>query len=125
MVRRPGGALDRPDHVSQHLLSRLLFTDSRSGLVPFATAIIGVWLPIQAYIIDAYPQHAASGLAAFSVLRSTVAAFLPLAGPKMYESLGIGWGTSLLGFIAIALIPIPTIIYKYGKRLRQKYPLEL
>ena len=95
------------------------------GIVPFGIGVVGVWLPIQAYIIDAYPQYAASGLAAFSVLRSTVAAFLPLAGPQMYDSLGIGWGTSLLGFIALALIPIPALIYKFGKKMRQRFPLKL
>ncbi|PKK45363.1 hypothetical protein CI102_9954 [Trichoderma harzianum] len=63
--------------------------------------------------------------AAFSVLRCIVAAFLPLAGPQMYESLGVGWGTSLLGFIALALIPIPALIYKFGGRLRQRFPLTL
>ncbi|KAK0760461.1 hypothetical protein N5P37_006655 [Trichoderma harzianum] len=54
-----------------------------------------------------------------------VAAFLPLAGPQMYESLGVGWGNSLLGFIALALIPIPALIYKFGGRLRQRFPLTL
>ena len=77
------------------------------------------------YIVDAYPQYAASGLAAFAVLRCTVAAFLPLAGPQMYDSLGVGWGSSLLGFIAVALIPIPTLIYKYGKWMRERFPLVL
>lgn len=95
------------------------------GLAPFGAGIIGVWLPIQTYIVDAYPQYAASGLAAFAVLRSTVAAFLPLAGPQMYAKLGVGWGSSLLGFIAVALIPIPLLIYKYGKALRMRFPLEL
>lgn len=95
------------------------------GIIPFGIGIVGIWLPVQAYIIDAYPQYAASGLAAFSVLRCTVAAFLPLAGPQMYDSLGYGWGTSLLGFIAVALIPIPTLIYKYGKVMREKFPLTL
>lgn len=95
------------------------------GLVPFGFGIIGVWLPIQAYIVDAHPQYAASGLAAFSVLRSTVGAFLPLAGPQMYKSLGVGWGSSVLGFISIALIPIPALIYRYGKQLRQRFPMNL
>lgn len=95
------------------------------GIVPFAFGIIGVWMPIQAYIIDAFPQYAASALAAFSVLRCTVAAFLPLAGPVMYENLGVGWGTSVLGFISIALIPIPILVYKYGKWLRTRFPVSL
>lgn len=95
------------------------------GLIPFGIGIVGIWLPIQAYIVDAYPMYAASALASFSVMRSTVAAFLPLAGPQMYESLGVGWGNSLLGFVAIALIPIPTVVYKFGKRLRQAEKLKL
>jgi hypothetical protein len=80
---------------------------------------------MQTYIVDAYPQYAASGLAAFSVLRNVIAAFLPLAGPDMYASLGVGWGTSVLGFIAIILIPVPVLIYNYGGLLRKKFPLEL
>lgn len=95
------------------------------GMVPFGVGMVGVWLPIQAYIVDAYPQYAASGLAAFSVLRCTVAAFLPLAGPQMYKTLGVGWGSSVLGFVAVALIPIPTLIYKYGRWMRHRFPLEL
>ncbi|KAJ4322591.1 hypothetical protein N0V84_004727 [Fusarium piperis] len=90
------------------------------GLVPFGVGIVGTWMPIQAYLIDAYAHYAASALAAFSVLRCVVAAFLPLAGPDMFIVLGVGWGNSLLGFIAIALIPIPTIVYKYGGRIRKR-----
>lgn len=95
------------------------------GMVPFGIGIVGVWLPIQAYIVDAFPEHAASGLAAFSVLRCTVAAFLPLAGPPMYETLGVGWASSLLGFVSVALVPIPALIYRYGKWMRTRYPLKL
>ncbi|EEY14838.1 fluconazole resistance protein [Verticillium alfalfae VaMs.102] len=88
------------------------------ALLPFGLGLVGVWQPIQAYIIDAFPEYAASALAAFTVFRSVVAAFLPLAGPKMYDALGLGWGNSLLGFVAIALIPVPALICKYGARFR-------
>lgn len=96
------------------------------GLFPFGFAIIGIWQAAQAYLIDAYGQaYAASALAAFSVLRSVVAAFLPLAGPSMYANLGLGWGNSLLGFICIAMIPVPVFIQRYGGYMRKKYPLKL
>jgi hypothetical protein len=36
----------------------------------------------------------------------------------MYEKLGLGWGNSLLGFIALALCPLPVIFYIYGERIR-------
>lgn len=95
------------------------------GIVPFGFGIIGVWLPIQAYLIDSFPQYAASALAAFSVLRCAVAAFLPLAGPAMYANLGVGWGTSLLGFIALAMVPIPILVHRKGKWLRERFPVSL
>ncbi|KAJ6786178.1 hypothetical protein PWT90_00740 [Aphanocladium album] len=92
------------------------------GLVPFAFGIVGLWQRYQAYLIDAVgPQFAASALAAFSVLRSVVAAFLPLAGPSMFSHLGLGWGNSLLGFITLAMIPIPILIERQGAWLRSKY----
>lgn len=36
----------------------------------------------------------------------------------VYTKLGIGWASSLLGFIAIALLPVPWVFFKFGKRLR-------
>lgn len=41
-------------------------------------------------------------MAANTVFRSLAGALLPLAGPKMYAALGLGWGDSLLRFIALA-----------------------
>ena len=34
-------------------------------------------------------------------------------------SLGLKWGGPLLGFIALAMTPIPFIFYKFGSKLRQ------
>ncbi|KAJ6148920.1 major facilitator superfamily domain-containing protein [Penicillium samsonianum] len=89
------------------------------GLVVFGIGFECIWLPTQAFIVDAYPQCAASALAAFSVMRSVVAAFLPLAGPQMYHALGLGWGNTVLGLIALALVPVPLVIYKFGKTIRK------
>jgi hypothetical protein len=72
----------------------------------------------QAYIVDAYTIFAASGLAATTIMRSVMAAVLPLAAPKMYAALGIGWGNSLLAFLALACVPIPFFILKYGEKMR-------
>jgi hypothetical protein len=43
----------------------------------------------------------------------------------MYEALGLGWGNSVLGFIAIGLIPAPLLIYKFGGRIRKNHPVHL
>jgi hypothetical protein len=63
------------------------------------------------YIVDTFDIYSASALAANMVLRSLGGAFLPLAGEDMYATLGLGWGNSLLAFIAVALIPVPFAIF--------------
>ena len=95
------------------------------GLLPFGFGMMGIFIPIQTYVIDAFPQFAASGVAALTVSRSLFGTFLPLAGPKMYSKLGLGWGNSVLGFIAIALIPAPLLIFKFGGKIRKNYPVKL
>lgn len=47
-----------------------------------------------------------------------MAAVLPLAAPKMYETLGLGWGNSLLAFLALAMIPIPVVLFFRGEKMR-------
>ncbi len=75
-------------------------------------------MPTQIYLVDAYTVYAASASAAATVFRSLLGALLPLAGNSMYDALGLGWGTSLLGFIAVAFIPMPLIFWKYGEKIR-------
>ncbi|KAL9051825.1 MAG: hypothetical protein Q9206_004550 [Seirophora lacunosa] len=87
-----------------------------TGLV--GLGLLFTWLPITTYLIDAFPRYAASAIAASAILRSLLGALLPLAGRSMYNTLGLGWGNSLLGFIALALCPIPIVLYRYGERIR-------
>ena len=75
-------------------------------------------MPISTYLIDAFTRYAASVTAANTVMRSLLGALLPLAGPKMYEHLGVGWGNSVLAFIALALLPTPFVLLRYGERIR-------
>ncbi|KAJ5134635.1 MFS multidrug transporter [Penicillium atrosanguineum] len=95
------------------------------GMVPFGIGMMGVYLPIQTYVIDCYPAYAASANATLTATRSLVGALLPLAGPKLFDSLGLGWGNSLLGFIALAFIPVPIVFSRYGQRIREKFPVDL
>lgn len=80
--------------------------------------LLATFMPIQTYLVDAYHIYAASAIAANTVLRSLVGAFLPLAGPALYAALGLGWGNSLLAFIALAMSPMSWIFFKYGERIR-------
>ncbi|KAG5806312.1 hypothetical protein H9Q74_007400 [Fusarium xylarioides] len=85
------------------------------GTVPFGLGIIGIYMPIQAYAIDCYPGYAASVTATITAARALFGALLPLAGPKMFASLGLGWGNSLLGFLALVFVPVPILFNRYGK----------
>lgn len=38
----------------------------------------------------------------------------------MYEGLGIGWATSLLGFVSVLLLPVPFALSRFGGDLRRK-----
>ncbi|OAP64980.1 hypothetical protein AYL99_00952 [Fonsecaea erecta] len=70
------------------------------------------------YLADAYPAYAASVLAGNDFFRSSFGAGFPLFASAMYKNLGVGWASSTLGFLAIAFIPIPFFLFKYGERLR-------
>jgi multidrug resistance protein len=95
------------------------------GMLPFGFGTMGIFAMIQTYFIDAAGVYAASAMAGLTAVRCIFAAFLPLAGPPMFSKLGLGWGNSLLGFVALGLIPVPAMIYKYGFKLREKYPIRL
>ncbi|KAL5342142.1 major facilitator superfamily domain-containing protein [Aspergillus crustosus] len=95
------------------------------GMFPFGVGMMGVYMPIQTYVIDCYPRYAASANASLTATRSLLGALLPLAGPKMFDTLGLGWGNSLLGFLALAFVPIPIVFTRYGKMIREKYPVNL
>jgi hypothetical protein len=70
------------------------------------------------YLVDVYTVYAASVSAASTVFRSLLGALLPLVGNAMYDDLGVGWGTSLLGFIAVAFIPVTLVFWRFGEQIR-------
>ena len=81
-------------------------------------------MPALAYLVDTFPDYAASAIAASTLFRSLLGAFLPLAGLSLYEQLGLGWGNSLLAFVALAFAPAPILFYKYGEFLRKRFQVE-
>ncbi|KAH8600045.1 major facilitator superfamily domain-containing protein [Bisporella sp. PMI_857] len=70
------------------------------------------------FLVHAYPQYAASDLAANSFSRSLFATAFPLFGIQMYNTLGYQWATTLLALLSLVMAPFPYVFYKYGKRLR-------
>jgi DHA1 family multidrug resistance protein-like MFS transporter len=72
------------------------------------------------YLGDAYPEYAASVLAGNDFMRSSFGAGFPLFASAMYKNLGTDWASSTLGFLAIAFIPLPFLLYFYGENLRKR-----
>ena len=107
--------------------------------IPLGLGQITIFLQCLNYLIDAYVDFAASAIAANTVLRSAVAAAFPFVGRFLFVPpspplsapapppspggggrLGIGWAGSLLGFLALAMVPIPLVFFLKGERIRRK-----
>ena len=96
------------------------------GTFFFGFGSLWVIMPTQLYLVDAFgPEAAASALAANAVLRLLFGAFIPLAGPSLYDDLGLGWGNSVLGFIGVAFLPVPLVFSRYGGWLRERFVVKL
>jgi hypothetical protein len=91
--------------------------------VPFGAGNACVFIYSSNYMARSYGIYAASALAGNMVSRSVAGAFLPLAGPSMYETLGLNWASTLLGIVEAACILIPVGFYFYGHRIRSASPL--
>lgn len=71
------------------------------------------------YIVDTFKINANSAVSANVFVRSIVGAAFPLFASAMYKRLGVPWATSLLGFLSVAMIPIPILLFLYGEKIRQ------
>jgi len=38
----------------------------------------------------------------------------------MFHRLGVNWASSLLGFVALVMVPIPVVFIMYGAKIREK-----
>jgi len=72
------------------------------------------------YIIDVYKANANSAIAANTFFRSWLGAGFPMFANYMFKRLGVSWAMSLLGFLTVALFPVPILFFIYGARIRKK-----
>ncbi|OAL01894.1 MFS multidrug transporter-like protein [Phaeosphaeriaceae sp. SRC1lsM3a] len=90
------------------------------GSVIIAIGLIIGFQCSQAYTTDAYEaKYAASAASVGAFMRTMMGFSFPLFAPKMYETMGLGWGNSLLAFLTlfVALIS-PVLLWFYGEKLR-------
>ena len=66
-----------------------------------------------------YLMYAASAISANTFMRSFFGAGFPMFATYMFDGLGIGLASTVLGCVAAALVPVPVMFYVYGDKLRQ------
>jgi DHA1 family multidrug resistance protein-like MFS transporter len=90
-----------------------------SGLLS-GFGLLAIFLQALNYLVDSYLMFAASAIAANTFLRSLAGAGFPLFSEYMFKSLGVQWAGTLLGCVALCLVPIPICFFVYGERIRRK-----
>ncbi|KAI0843568.1 MFS general substrate transporter [Hypoxylon sp. FL0890] len=89
----------------------------------FGMVIIAIYVSSYEYIIDgSYEDHSAIGLASITILRYLVAGGMVMAVRPMYGGIGTHWTMTLLGCIAVMLLPAPLAFWRYGRKLRSRSP---
>ncbi|KAK6460547.1 multidrug resistance protein 2 [Scheffersomyces coipomensis] len=89
---------------------------------------IGMFIIFQTlfnYLAFSFFRFLASVFASNALFRSVIAGCFPLFGRPLFINLGserfpVGWGSSVLGFIAVAMISIPVYFYYNGHQLRAR-----
>ena len=84
----------------------------------FSTGAFLLFMAVLVYLGDAYPKYIASVFAGNDLMRSAFGAAFPLFANAMYRKLGVSWASSLLGFLSMAFVPIPFVLYYHGGRIR-------
>ncbi|KAL7791536.1 MFS general substrate transporter [Trichoderma ceciliae] len=88
------------------------------GSIFVGAGLLCIFVTAMTYILDVYSHVANSALGANTIIRSFFAAGFPLFASYMYKGLGVAWASSVLGFVSMAMIPIPIIFYKFGPWIR-------
>ncbi|PWN38997.1 MFS general substrate transporter [Ceraceosorus guamensis] len=79
-----------------------------------------VFLAVYSYTADCYPSVASSAIAGQGLLRNGMAAASPLYATYMFEGMRYQFAGLLLALIALALAPLPFILYRYGDTIRAR-----
>lgn len=88
-----------------------------TGAAIVGFALMGIFLSAQNYAVESYLQVSASVLAACAFMRASFAAAFPLFAQQMFHNMGVQWAGTLLGCIALLMVPIPFLFKYYADRL--------
>ncbi|GKT50452.1 MFS transporter prlG [Colletotrichum spaethianum] len=92
-----------------------------TGSTIFGVGVMLVFTPLTSYFIEVFTIHAASALAAATIVSGIFATFLPLVGSLLYATLGLGWENTVLAALAVVVAPVPWFVMKKGQAMREKH----
>ncbi|WFD35945.1 hypothetical protein MCUN1_002816 [Malassezia cuniculi] len=91
------------------------------GLFIVSAGMLGVFLQIQMYLVDVMSIYGSSAISAAIFMRSLLGFVFPLFAHQMFNSLGFGWGCSIIALVcAVIGIPSPYLLWAYGPALRRR-----
>lgn len=90
------------------------------GIVLLACGIRAAIFICPLYLADSVPLYSASAVSAGVSLRCLFAFVFPLFSPALYNTLGQGWGNSVLALVTLVVgVPSPFLLYTWGEKLRE------
>lgn len=95
------------------------------GTAIFAFGMFLVFQGLFNYLGMSFWRYMASVFASNDLFRSLTAGAFPLFGHPLFSNLGpkkfpVGWGSSILAFIALAMVAVPVVFYINGPKLRAR-----
>ncbi|THH08248.1 hypothetical protein EW145_g2823 [Phellinidium pouzarii] len=90
------------------------------GITLFMWTIFIIYLAVFTYLADCYGPYASSALAGQSLCRNLAGAAFPLFTQQMYARLTFKWANTLFAFIALLMLPIPFILFRWGPQIRAR-----
>ncbi|KAK9471381.1 major facilitator superfamily domain-containing protein [Dipodascopsis tothii] len=95
------------------------------GTLIFSYGSFFLYESIFNYLGTSFQRYAASVFAGNGLMRATFAAAFPIFAYSLYRNLAterfpVGWGCGIVGFLTLAMMMIPVILYIYGPQLRAR-----
>ncbi|TQS35367.1 hypothetical protein Golomagni_04212 [Golovinomyces magnicellulatus] len=84
----------------------------------FGFSWAGIYVAVYHYIFDTYSIYAGSALATITCARYLFGGGIQIISQDMWNRLGTQWTCTLLGCIAILLLPVPFILWAKGEKIR-------
>ncbi|THX05580.1 MFS general substrate transporter [Aureobasidium pullulans] len=86
-----------------------------AATILFGYSMTAIFVSSYSYIINIYGTWSSSALGSITMARYFVASGMLVAARPMYQGIGVHWSLTFLGCLGLLCLPVPFLIYRYGK----------